>query len=100
MVTEEKIWEALQNCYDPEIPINIVDLGLVYDVAVANETVKVKMTLTAPGCPMHSTISQDVREKLLAVAGVKDAQGDVVWEPPWSPAMMSDAAKTKLGFSE
>ena len=98
MVDEKKVWETLKNCYDPEIPINIVDLGLVYDVQIDDDVVKVKMTLTAPGCPMHSVIAQDVRAKLLALKGVKDAVVDVVWDPPWSPDMMSDQAKAKLGF--
>jgi len=98
MVDEKKVWETLKNCYDPEIPINIVDLGLVYDVQIDGDVVKVKMTLTAPGCPMHSVIAQDVRAKLLALKGVKDAVVDVVWDPPWSPDMMSDQAKAKLGF--
>ncbi len=98
MVTEEKIWEVLKNCYDPEIPVNIVDLGLVYDVSIEDDVVKVKMTLTAPGCPMHSVIAQDVKSKLLATEGVKDAIVEIVWDPPWSPEMMSDEAKAKLGF--
>ena len=98
MVSEEKVWEVLKNCYDPEIPVNIVDLGLVYDVQIDDDVVKIKMTLTAPGCPMHSVIAQDVRSKLLALDGVKDAIVDVVWDPPWTPDMMSEEAKAKLGF--
>ncbi|HHM24017.1 MAG TPA: DUF59 domain-containing protein [Bacteroidetes bacterium] len=98
MVSEEKVWEVLRNCYDPEIPVNIVDLGLVYDVQIDDDVVKVKMTLTAPGCPMHSVIAQDVRSKLLSLEGVKDAIVEVVWDPPWTPEMMSDEAKAKLGF--
>jgi FeS assembly SUF system protein len=98
MVTEEKVWEVLKNCYDPEIPVNIVDLGLVYDVKIEDDVVKVKMTLTAPGCPMHSMIAQDVRNKLLGIEGVKDAVVQVVWDPPWNPDMMSEEAKAKLGF--
>jgi len=99
MVSKEAVWDALKECYDPEIPINIVDLGLVYDVTIDNDKVFVKMTLTAPGCPMHSFIAQQVKQRLETVEGVKEAHVEVVWDPPWNPNMMSDEAKKKLGFS-
>jgi FeS assembly SUF system protein len=99
MITIEKVWEALRNCYDPEIPINIVDLGLVYDVEVKNDKdVYVKMTLTAPGCPMHSIIAGDVREKLMSVPEIGKVDVEIVWDPPWSPDRMSPEAKKQLGF--
>lgn len=90
--------KALKECYDPEIPVNVWDLGLIYDVAVDDDKVHVKMTLTAPGCPMHSFISQEVKEKLQTVSGVKEATVEVVWDPPWSPDKMSQEAKAQLGM--
>ena len=98
MITEEKVWESLSNCFDPEIPVNIVDLGLVYDVQINNMNIDVKMTLTARGCPMHSQISQDVKSKLMTVDGVTKANVEIVWEPPWNPQMISESAREKLGF--
>lgn len=100
MIDEEKVWQALSDCYDPEIPINIVDLGLVYDVKVVEDSVNIKMTLTAPGCPMHSVIAQDVRAKVSAIEGAANANVDVGWDPPWNPSMMSKEGKVKLGFTE
>ncbi|MGQ9630414.1 MAG: metal-sulfur cluster assembly factor [bacterium] len=91
--------DVLRECYDPEIPVNIVDLGLVYDVRVEGDNVSVDMTLTAPGCPLHSFIAQDVRQKLQGLDGVKEARVNVVWEPRWTPDKMSDAAKKILGFA-
>lgn len=90
--------KALKECYDPEIPVNVWDLGLIYDVAVDGDKVHVKMTLTAPGCPMHSFISREVKEKLQSVSGVKEATVEVVWDPPWSPDKMSQEAKAQLGM--
>jgi metal-sulfur cluster biosynthetic enzyme len=98
MVTKEQIYEALQECYDPEIPVNIVDLGLVYDVQVEDEKVAVKMTLTAPGCGMGTMIAADARQKILALEGVIDATVDLVWDPPWDPSRISEEAKQKLGI--
>lgn len=98
MVTREQIFEALETCYDPEIPVNIVDLGLVYDVQINEDHVKVVMTLTAQGCPAHAFISEAVRARVAEVPGVKSAQVQVVWDPPWDPSRMSEAAKKQLGF--
>ena len=98
-VTEEAVWEVLKNCYDPEIPINLVDLGLIYKVQVTDGSVAVEMTLTAPGCPMHSMISQDVKNQLEQLEGVEEAQVQIVWDPPWTPERMSQAAKEQLGFA-
>jgi FeS assembly SUF system protein len=98
LVTMEDIVKALKECYDPEIPVNVWDLGLIYDVNVDGDKVHVKMTLTAPGCPMHAFISKEVREKLQSVSGVKEASVEVVWDPPWSPDKMSPEAKVQLGI--
>jgi probable FeS assembly SUF system protein SufT len=101
---EELVWEQLRTCYDPEIPVNIVDLGLVYlcDVHEAGEEgrydVKIKMTLTAPGCGMGSVIASDVKLKVEALAGVREADVEVVFDPVWDRSMMSDAAKLQLGI--
>ena len=100
---EELIWDQLRTCYDPEIPVNIADLGLVYECKVVPlETgmnrVEVKMTLTAPGCGMGTSIAADAQRKILAVPGVKEANVEVVWDPPWDQNKMSQAAKLKLGM--
>ena len=98
MVTREQVYEVLQSCFDPEIPVDIVDLGLVYDVAIEEAKVSVTMTLTARGCPAHSFISEDVRSRVAAIPGVKSATVKVVWDPPWDPSRMSEAAREQLGL--
>lgn len=100
---EQQVWEALKNCYDPEIPVNIVDLGLIYDMRTVpapqgGRRVDVKMTLTARGCGMGPVIAADARQKLLALTGVADATVEVVWDPPWNPGMMSPEGKKRLGM--
>jgi len=100
---EQLIWDTLKTCYDPEIPVNIVDLGLIYSMqhvaAVDGKTrVEVKMTLTASGCGMGPAIAEDARQKLLTLQGVSEAQVDIVWEPPWTPALISPEGKAKLGI--
>jgi probable FeS assembly SUF system protein SufT len=101
-VAEEAVWDQLRTVYDPEIPVNIVDLGLVYDCQVTNSaegtSVDVKMTLTAPGCGMGPAIAQDARLKILAIPGVDDASVELVWDPPWNQEMISEAGKMKLGL--
>ncbi len=97
MATKEQVYEALQTCYDPEIPVNIVDLGLIYDVQVEEGKVAVKMTLTAPGCGMGGMIAGQARQKILDLPDVEDATVDLVWDPPWDPSMMSTEARQKLG---
>jgi len=102
-VDEKEVWNQLKSCYDPEIPVNIVDLGLVYDcVITAREgvgaKVDVKMTLTAPGCGMGPTIAAEAKSKILGVAGVGDAEVELVWDPPWNQAMISEAGQMKLGL--
>ena len=99
MVTHDEVMDTLKQCYDPEIPINIVDLGLIYGVSIEGRTVNVDMTLTAPGCPMHSLIARDVKQKVESLPEVDEAVVRVVWDPPWSPDRMSEEAKKKLGFA-
>ena len=94
----EQVVEALRECYDPEIPVNIVDLGLVYDIAIKPERVDLKMTLTALGCPMAADVMTDVREHLLTLPGIKDASVDIVYEPVWTPERMSEEARWELGM--
>ena len=98
MVTKEQVYEALQDCYDPEIPVNIVDLGLVYDVEVDEDTVAVKMTLTTPGCGMGGMIASNAQSLIMEIPGVKDANVDLVWDPPWDPSRISEEARQKLGI--
>jgi len=98
MITKEQVYEVLQKCYDPEIPVNIVDLGLIYDVSVEEDHVTVKMTLTSPGCPAHVFISEEVRQRLSRIPGIASANVQVVWEPPWNPSRMSESAKKQLGL--
>jgi FeS assembly SUF system protein len=94
-----KIVEALKTVYDPEIPVNIYEMGLIYDVIVdANGTAGVRMTLTAPACPAAQSLPIDVRNKARGVPGVTDAKVEVVWDPPWTKDMMSDVAKLELGM--
>ena len=100
---EQMVWEQLKTCYDPEIPVNIVDLGLVYDMRIAAEgegnRVDVKMTLTAPGCGMGTSIAADARIKLLGLPGVLEADVQIVWDPPWNPQMISPEGKERLGMA-
>ena len=103
-VDEKKIWERLKTCYDPEIPVNIVDLGLIYSLetkpdAKGGTRVEVKMTLTAQGCGMGPSIAEDARQKILTVPGVAAAQVEVVWDPPWTPELISPEGRQKLGMA-
>ena len=99
---KEEVWNILQTCYDPEIPVNIVDLGLVYDCTISEEkdgvSVSIQMTLTAPGCGMGPIIADEVKEKILSLHGTKSVEVELVWEPQWNQDMMSDAAKLQLGL--
>src|SRR5271155_3171702 len=100
---EDAIWAQLKTCYDPEIPVNIVDLGLIYSLEIkpqdgGGNLVEVKMTLTAPGCGMGPSIASDAQRKILSIPGVTDAQVDVVWDPPWSAERISQEGKQKLGM--
>lgn len=100
---EEAVWEQLKTVFDPEIPVNVVDLGLIYDCTVAKAedgktTAQVKMTLTAPGCGMGPTIAADARYKILSIDGIEEATVDLVWEPAWNQSMISEAGRMKLGL--
>jgi len=102
-VNEEELWNVLRTCYDPEIPVNIVDLGLVYDCHVVDTDdggnhVEIIMTLTAPGCGMGPFIVDDIRTKVLSVANVTDVHVELVFDPVWDRSMMSDEAKLQLGM--
>jgi probable FeS assembly SUF system protein SufT len=99
---EEAVWNQLKSVFDPEIPVNVVDLGLIYDCTLNSADGKtsalVKMTLTAPGCGMGPTIAADARAKILALDGVDEADVELVWDPPWNQSMISEAGKMKLGI--
>ena len=110
---ESELWEALKNVFDPEIPVNVVDLGLIYSMEISplpadpnkfartaekNYKVMVKMTLTAVGCGMGPSIAADVRDRILNVEGIADAQVDIVWDPPWNQGMISEAGRMALGL--
>ncbi len=99
---EKAVWEQLKLVYDPEIPVNIVDLGLVYDCRIEKEegevNVEVKMTLTAPGCGMGPTIAADAQSKILLLDGVRNARVDIVWDPVWNQDMISEEGRMKLGM--
>lgn len=100
---EHRVWEQLKTCYDPEIPVNIVDLGLVYHCQVTpvppgGNRVEVKFTLTAPGCGMGAVLQADIESKVLGVPGVEDVEVEVVFDPPWNQGMMSEVAKLELGM--
>ena len=98
-VLQGEIVEALRTIYDPEIPVNIYDLGLIYDIDVAQDaSVDIRMTLTSPGCPVAGTLPPEVEEKAASVPGVSDAHVEVVWEPTWNMDMMTDEAKLDLGL--
>ncbi|MFZ1979223.1 MAG: iron-sulfur cluster assembly protein [Bacteroidota bacterium] len=103
-IAESRVWDVLRDCYDPEIPVNIVDLGLVYDVKVEEEipgeaNVFIVMTLTAPGCGMGPMIAADVKRRVEQIPGVHNVMVDLVFEPAWNPGMMSEAAKLILNMS-
>ena len=100
---EVMVWEQLKTCFDPEIPVNIVDLGLVYGMEIKNQAdgshkVEVKMTLTAQGCGMGASIAFDARQKLMGLPGVSEADVDLVWDPPWNPQMISPEGRERLGL--
>lgn len=101
--SEKAVWDALKGCFDPEIPVNIVDLGLIYDLDVeelggGERKVEVKMTLTAPGCGMGPVIAEDARQRVAALPSVKEAKVHIVWDPQWTPQMISEAGRKQLGI--
>ena len=101
---EREIWQAMRTCYDPEIPVNVVDLGLIYDCKVSpladgsGHQADIKMTLTAPGCGMGPVLAQDVQNKLVSIEGIDEANVELVWDPPWNQGMMTEEAKLQLGL--
>lgn len=99
---EQKVWQQLKSCFDPEIPVNIVDLGLIYDCSLTSldggYRVAVRFTLTAQGCGMGEVLKRDMEAKLLAIPGVREADVALVWDPPWSQSRISPAAKQQLGM--
>jgi FeS assembly SUF system protein len=97
-VTKEKVLEVLSQVYDPEIPIDIVNLGLVYDVQINDNTVDLKMTMTSPGCPSAREIILESQTLVSEIEGVKEANVEIVWDPPWSPEKMSEEARTSMGI--
>ena len=102
-LSEEDVMQALRDCYDPEIPVNLVDLGLIYacralPLPEGGRRVEIEMSMTAPGCGMGDVLKEDVRRKVQAVPGVREVSVEVVWDPPWDPSRMSDAARLQLGW--
>jgi metal-sulfur cluster biosynthetic enzyme len=97
-VKEEDVLDVLREVFDPEIPVNIVDLGLVYEIGIQPKRVDVKMTLTALGCPMAGEVMSDVRDHLLQLEGVEEAGVELVYEPPWTPERMTEDARWELGI--
>ena len=96
---KEKIIEEIRKIYDPEIPVNIYELGLIYDIKVENKnTAKVKMTLTSPNCPVAESLPQEVKDSIMQVDGIEKVDLDLVWDPPWNKNMMSEAAKLELNL--
>jgi len=98
MDLKEKVISEIKKIYDPEIPVNIYELGLIYDVAVKNNDVNVKMTLTTPNCPVAESLPKEVKDSIMDIKGVNKVELDLVWEPPWDKSMMSEAAKLELNL--
>ena len=98
MELKEKVIEEIKKIYDPEIPVNIYELGLIYDIAVDNKNISVKMTLTTPNCPVAESLPKEVKEGAMQVEGIEDVDLELVWDPPWNKDMMSEAAKLELNL--
>tara|TARA_B100001741_G_scaffold204072_1_gene168546 strand:- start:134 stop:439 length:306 start_codon:yes stop_codon:yes gene_type:complete len=98
MELKEKIIEEIKKIYDPEIPVNIYELGLIYNVSVKDKNVSVKMTLTTPNCPVAESLPKEVKDSIMNVEGVEKVELDLVWDPPWDKSMMSEAAKLELNL--
>ncbi len=99
-LTRENIIEVLQSVYDPEIPVNIWDLGLIYDIAISDSDVVITMTFTSPTCPMMEDLLQQVHDTVAAISGGRDVRVELVWDPPWDLSRMSDAARLELDLTE
>ena len=98
MDLKEKVIAEIKKIYDPEIPVNIYELGLIYDININNSEVKVKMTLTSPNCPVAESLPKEVKDSILEIKEVSQVDLDLVWEPPWDKSMMSEAAKLELNL--
>ena len=98
VVSEEEVWDTLRLVFNPELPLSIVDLGLVYDVRVEGKSVFVKMTLTMPGCVMGPSMAEDAQNRILALPGVEEASVEIVWDPPWHQSMMTEEGRKRLGL--
>ena len=98
MDLKDKVISEIKKIYDPEIPVNIYELGLIYDISIENHDVKVKMTLTTPNCPVAESLPKEVKDSIKEIKEVNDVSLDLVWEPPWDKSMMSDAAKLELNL--
>lgn len=95
---EDRVWDELRKCFDPEIPLNIVDLGLVYKVEVQGGQANIKMTLTSPGCHLGGQIAGNVQDRLLSLDEIEEANVELVWDPPWHQSMISEAGRKTLGL--
>ena len=98
MELKEKVIEEIKKIYDPEIPVNIYELGLIYDIAVDKKNISVKMTLTTPNCPVAESLPKEVKDSIMQVEGIEKVDLDLVWDPPWNKDMMSEAAKLELNL--
>ena len=98
MDLKEKVIAEIKKIYDPEIPVNIYELGLIYDISIKDKNVSVKMTLTTPNCPVAESLPKEVKDSIMEVKGVNKVELDLVWEPPWDKSMMSEAAKLELNL--
>tara|TARA_Y100001980_G_C14377554_1_gene180566 strand:+ start:63 stop:359 length:297 start_codon:yes stop_codon:yes gene_type:complete len=98
MDLKEKVIEEIKKIYDPEIPVNIYELGLIYNIEIIDTNVKIKMTLTTPNCPVAESLPKEVKNSIMELDGVKNVELDLVWDPPWDKTMMSEAAKLELNL--
>ena len=98
IVTKDLVEKVLKTVYDPEIPLDIYELGLIYNIIIQDKSVKVEMTLTAPNCPEAQTLPLEVKERVEQLAGVDNAEVEIVWEPRWTPDLMSESAKLTIGY--
>ena len=98
-ITRDDVIKVIKTCYDPEIPVDIWELGLIYELNVVMNNISIRMTLTSPACPAAQTLPSDLEQKLKAIPGVKDVSVEVVWDPPYESSMMSEEARLTLGFS-
>ena len=98
MDLKEKVIAEIKKIYDPEIPVNIYELGLIYDISVKDKNIKVKMTLTTPNCPVAESLPKEVKDSIMEIKGVDKVDLDLVWDPPWDKSMMSEAAKLELNL--